>query len=93
MDIKYTDRFWQDLERTLVYIICEFYMPMAARNISNTIFKNISNLQIFPYMGKRYRNPYRMLIVKKYIIFYLVKDDYVEIHRIIHHRQSRRNLF
>lgn len=51
---------------------------------------SISNLASDPYLGRvprdiRLENKgYRMLVVDKYLVFYVVKEQTVQIRRIIH---------
>lgn len=53
--------------------------------------KPISNLEYFPYMGKKISNSnLRYLIFKNYLIFYSVNDQNVEIQRVIHKNQKLR---
>ena len=73
--------------------------PRAAEKMLDRLEKAIDRLSTFPFLGKipdddelRRRN-YRMLIVSKYLVFYQVKKDIVEIHRIIDGARDYRHLF
>lgn len=64
--------------------------PSAAADLLEKIDHSISLLASNPYLGVipkdiRLKNKgYRMLIVEKYLVFYIVKDKTVQIRRIIH---------
>ncbi|MCP5102821.1 MAG: type II toxin-antitoxin system RelE/ParE family toxin [bacterium] len=64
--------------------------PSAAANLLEKIDNSISLLSSNPYLGvipkdTRLRDKgYRMLIVEKYLVFYIVKDKTVQVRRIIH---------
>ncbi len=56
---------------------------------------HILNLKNHPFLGRIPRDEklkefgYRVLIIESYLVFYMVRDKTIEIHRIIH---SSRNL-
>jgi addiction module RelE/StbE family toxin len=94
-EIKYLSSFKQDLESIIDYISQTLEAPQAALNLLDTIEKSIENLKCFPFAHRRYRPikpisaEYRVLTVKNYLVFYVVLEETVEIHRIIY---SKRNL-
>jgi addiction module RelE/StbE family toxin len=72
--------------------------PRAADKMIDRIDNAIDRLTLTPFAGKipdddelRNRN-YRMLIVGKYLVFYVVKERVVEIHRIIHGARDYKHL-
>jgi len=72
--------------------------PRAADKMINRFETAIGRLAHSPFAGKvpdddelRRRN-YRMLIVGKYLVFYIVKENAVEIHHIIHGARDYKHL-
>ena len=92
--INYLPAAKQDLEEIINYIQSD--NPDAALNLINNIDKNILQLKDFPCMGKipeddhLQSKEYRMLIVKNYIVFYVVFENEreIEIRRIIHGKRK-----
>lgn len=83
--IKYTERAIIELNSIYNYIYYNLANPIAAIRFREQIPKPISNLEYFPYMGKKILNSnFRYLIFKNYLIFYSVNNQNVEIQRIIH---------
>jgi len=71
--------------------------PSAAKSFINKIDKSISKLEAFPQMSVVPKDDrlemlgYRMLVIDSYLVFYVIKENIVEIRRIIH--GSRRYSF
>lgn len=59
---------------------------------------NILNLRNHPFLGRIPRDEklkefgYRVLIIESYLIFYMVRDKTVEIHRVIHGSRNLDNI-
>ena len=91
--IFYNKRAKIELEDAYNYIFFNLANPIAAKKFKFNIIKSISNLQIFPFMGKRYnKTEFRFIYFKNYLIFYSVKNQKVEIQRIFHKRQNFKNI-
>lgn len=64
--------------------------PANADKFIRKLDQQILNLKNHPSMGRiprdeRLKNTgYRVLIIESYLVFYMVRDKTVEIHRIIH---------
>lgn len=87
--IIYTKRAKVELENLYNYIYFNLANPIVAKRFKANIIKPISNLEYFPYMGKKISNSnFRYLIFKNYLIFYSVNNQNVEIQRIIHKNQK-----
>ena len=87
--IIYTKRAKVELENLYNYIYFNLANPIAAKRFKANIIKPISNLEYFPYMGKKILNSkFRYLIFKNYLIFYSVNNQSVEIQRRIHKNQK-----
>jgi len=98
-DINYLPSAEKDLNDIMSYIQSD--NPKVALNLLNDIDKNISQLETFPFKGKKpdddylQSKGYRMLIVNSYIIFYIVFENKkeIEIRRIIHGKRKYKFLF
>lgn len=93
-EINYLPIAKNDLEEIIEYIQKD--SPAIALDFLNKIDKTISQLSDFPYMGAIPKNKhlqskgYRMLIIKNYLIFYVVYDNIqeIEIRRILHGKRK-----
>ncbi len=92
MSTEYEIFYLQTAERDL-YEIFDYIKkdnPSAASSMLEKIDKAVSQLSINPEIGVVPRNTrlrnlgYRMLIVEKYLVFYVVKEKSVHIRRVIH---------
>lgn len=90
--IEYLPIAQKDLTEIIEYIQND--NPSAALNLLDQIDETVSKLEDFPLMGQVPKDRrleylgYRMLIVDNYLIFYVVKDNYVEIRRILHGKRK-----
>ena len=88
--IKYLPLAKNDLSNIVDYIIDILKAPKAALDLVDAFESSISRLAKFPYSCRVYRPiqqldaEYRILSVKNYIVFYLVTEHEVEIHRIVY---------
>jgi plasmid stabilization system protein ParE len=84
-----------DLNNIVKYISNDLDAPMTAAKLRLEFDQKISNLRKNPLRYRVYipllklKHEYRKLPVKSYSVFYIVKKDTVEIHRILY---SRRNI-
>lgn len=75
----------KDLTDIANYISDHLKVPKAAMDLLNALDVSISRLEQFPYSCKVYqpiekqKNEYRLLLVKNYAVFYVVKEQMVEI--------------
>jgi addiction module RelE/StbE family toxin len=90
--IEYLPIAEQDLTNIIEYITLD--SPQSALKLLDEIDESILKLEDFPYMGinprdtRLQRLKYRILVVSNYLVFYVVKDDYVEIRRILHGKRK-----
>jgi addiction module RelE/StbE family toxin len=93
-EIKYLPSFQQELNAIVEYIIFTLEAPQAALNLLDELEKSINNLKTFPLAHRLYRpvkpiqTEYRVLTVKNYLVFYVVLDETIEIHRIIYRKRN-----
>ena len=86
--IRYLSTAQKDLDEIFDYILRD--KPSAALSMLEKFDHSISQLSLNPELGvipkdDRLKNlGYRMLIVEKYLIFYVVKARTIQIRRIIH---------
>ncbi|HEY5561575.1 MAG TPA: type II toxin-antitoxin system RelE/ParE family toxin [Clostridiaceae bacterium] len=89
LKLKYLPLSLNDLRNITDYIVYTIKAPKAAMDLINEFESSISQLQQFPYSCRTYQpiekleTEYRMLPIRNYLVFYLVTDQNVEIHRII----------
>jgi len=89
--VEYLPAAREDLLDIFEYILMD--NPDAAADFIDRIDTTISRLGSFPAMGPIPNDDrlqlfgYRMLIIEKYIAFYVILDDVIEIRRIIHGRR------
>ncbi|ADG81058.1 type II toxin-antitoxin system RelE/ParE family toxin [Thermincola potens] len=86
----------QDITDIILYISDQLNAPKAAMDLLEALEYSISLLRDFPYAHKIYRpikplgEDYRMLIVKNYAVFYVVREEekIVEVYRIIYAKMN-----
>ena len=77
-----------------MYIIDNLKSPKAAMDFINTLDKSILRLKQYPYSCKLYQPQesleieYRFLPVKNYLVFFVVTENIVEIHRIVYAKMN-----
>jgi plasmid stabilization system protein ParE len=97
-EIKYSDLFYRDLSSILNYIKYELENRTAANYLFDEIMKEISNRAYNPESYEKYfstrkrKNTYYRIYVKNYTIFYVVRNNVMEVRRIIYSRPNLRNI-
>lgn len=92
--IKYTATFINQFNDILKYFINKLKNKVAAENFYNKVITEIERRSENPesyakYMsGKKRKNIYYRIYVRNYTIFYIVRDNTMEIRRILY---SKRN--
>jgi toxin ParE1/3/4 len=90
--IELVSRVHFDMKEIYEYIAA--YNHSAAMSFLCNVDRAISHLAEFPDIGAVPKHPkvakrgYRMLIVDKYLIFYIVVGDVVQIHRVIYDKRN-----
>lgn len=80
----------EDLRGISDYIADALQAPKAAVDLLDAMEESISRLQQFPFSCRVYQpidyleNEYRFLPVNNYLVFYVVKEQVVEIHRVVY---------
>ena len=92
--IKYLPIAQKDLQNITFYILDNLKSPKAATDFIDTLDKSILRLKQYPYSCKLYQpqepleSEYRFLPVKNYLVFYVVAENIIEIHRIIYAKMN-----
>lgn len=81
----------QDLEDVVDYL-SQFYASTAIKQYDRIVSK-IQELPRFlemceEYGAGHYHFAYRRMVVNDYLVFYVVLDDAIEIHRILHGKKD-----
>lgn len=81
----------QDLEDVIDYL-SQFHANTAIKQYDRIVSK-IQELPRYPEMYKEYgtghyRFNYRKMVVDDYLVFYVVLDEAIEIHRILHGKRD-----
>jgi plasmid stabilization system protein ParE len=93
-EIVYLPLALADLEEIFHYIVNKLEAPQAAQNLRNEIDATVHNLIQYPYAHALYRSQkplkseYRKLSVKNFYLFYVVKKNTIEIHRVIYAKRN-----
>ena len=86
--------FVDDLNEITDYIADTLKNPIAANkmidDIESAIYKRLPMCKSFPKFPslKEREHPYYYIIVKNYIVFYVVIDDVMEVRRIMYNRRN-----
>jgi toxin ParE1/3/4 len=88
LPIRYLATAERDLDDIFEYILQD--NPVAASSLLEEIDQSISHLSCNPEFGvvpkddRLKRMGYRVLIVRKYLVFYVVKSESIQIRRVLH---------
>ena len=97
-EIKYSPLFYNDLEKITDYIKNKLNNVIAANNLLNEIEKEIEKRRYNPssyekfLTNKKRKYIYYRIYVKRYIIFYIVEDNVMEVKRIIYRKRNMERL-
>ena len=96
--IKYTATFINQFNNITKYFIYKLKNKIAAENFYNEVINKIEKRSENPEGFEKYRsrrkrkNTYYRIYVKNYTIFYVVKNNTMEIRRILYSRRNFDNL-
>ena len=94
MQIIYKKTAIDDLLNIESYIISQFNNKQAAQKLKSTLVNAIALLKDNPYLGPKLSDRFNMdtslryLVVSKQLVFYNIKNDNIEIIRILDSRQD-----
>ena len=92
--VKYLPLFYNDLDKITDYIVYKLNNEIVANNFVNELENEINKRAYNPEAYEKYqstrkrKDTYYRIFVKNYIVFYTVKNDIMEIRRILY---SKRN--
>ena len=100
MSSKYSIRYLPSAERDLISILDWIARdnPRRAVDFVEHIEKRLTKLETHPYIGSVPRHPrlreygYRVLVIDKYLAFYVVRGKTVTLHRVIHGSRHYKDL-
>lgn len=97
-DIKYSDLFYKDLNSILDYIKYELQNLVAANNLFDEVIQEVSNRAYNPDSYETYhsirkrKSTYYRIYIKNYTIFYVIKDNTMEVRRMIYSKRNLKNI-
>ena len=94
MKVLFKQTALEDIRSASDYLIEQFQNEAAAKKLREMLFHSAMLLEEHPYLGAALREKYdvdtdlRFLISARYLIFYRVLEDHVEITRVLDGRQD-----
>ena len=92
--IKYTDTFVKQFNNILRYFIYKLQNKIAAENFYDEVIKEIERRSEYPDIFEKYnsrrkrKNIYYRIYVRNYTIFYIVKDNVMEVRLILINKKN-----
>jgi len=92
--VRYLPIAQKDLQDVILYLLDNLKSPKAAMDFIETLDKSILRLRQYPYSCRLYQPQkpleceYRFLPVKNYLVFYIVTENIIEVHRIIYSKMN-----
>jgi len=93
-EIRYLPSFQQELNAIVEYIAFTLEAPQAALNLLDELERSVNNLKLYPLAHRLYhpvkpiQTEYRVFTVKNYLVFYVILEEIIEIHRIIYKKRN-----
>mgnify|MGYP000458210247 FL=1 len=98
-EIKYLPLFYKDLDQITDYIMYKLNNEIAANNFVNELEKEINKRAYNPVSYEKYisirkrKYTYYKIYVKNYTVFYTVKDNIMEVRRILYSKRNFNKVF
>lgn len=95
-NLKYTSLFYEDLNKITDYIVYNLNNILAANRLVESVEDEIKKRLECPLAYEKYiskykrKNIYYRIYVKNFIIFYIVKDNIMEVRRIQYNKRNLR---
>lgn len=96
--ITYLPLFYKDMDKITKYIAKRLKNRIAADNLINEVIQKIEKRAYNPNGYEKYssstirKNTYYRLYIKNYIVFYIVKNNIMEVRRILYNKRNFNNL-
>ncbi len=93
--VRYLPLAEEDVLEAAAYLAEVLDAPKAAAELLDELDKTVQRIAEFPYSYPLYRSnrpiqaELRMATVKKYVLYYAVTEDGVELRRFLHGRRDR----
>ena len=87
MKVRYVSAALRDIASAIEYI--RDRNPLAAEQLLAEFERVTFRLQTTPFIGAPSEHGFRMLVVKSYVLFYVVQSEEVQILYVRHGRQRR----
>lgn len=97
-DIKYSELFYRDLNSIINYIKYELENTIAAKKLLDEVIQKVYNRADNPEAYEKYfstrkrKNTYYKIYIKNYTIFYVVKENIMEVRRMLYSRRNIKNI-
>ena len=97
-EIRYTSTFINQFNNILKYFVNKLNNKIAAENFYKKVVREIEKRSESPESYKKYseikkrKNAYYRIYVNNYTIFYIVKDNAMELRKIIYSKRDFNNL-
>lgn len=97
--IKYLPLFYKDLDKIINYIMYQLDNEIASNNFVNELEKEIEKRAYNPDSYEKYKSnrrrqyTYYKIYIKNYTVFYTVKDNIMEVRRILYSRRNFDKLY
>lgn len=98
IQIRYLPSFYKDLEKIIKYIRYKLNNTIAAKELLKDIENEIEERRYNPKAYEKYesnkkrKDIYYKIHIKSYIVFYIVKDETMEVRRILHGRRDLKKI-
>lgn len=98
-EIKYLPLFYKDLDQITDYIMYKLNNKIAANNFVNELEKEINKRAYNPVSYEKYisirkrKYTHYKIYVKNYTVFYTVKDNIMEVRRILYSKRNFNKVF
>ena len=95
--IIYLPLFYKDLNKITKYITKKLKNRIAADNLLTEVKQKIEKRAYSPtsyeiYSSTKRKHIYYRLYIKNYIVFYIVKDNIMEVRRILYNKRNFYNI-
>lgn len=93
-DIKYLPLFYNDLEKIIEYIIYQLDNKIAANNFIDELEEKINKRAYNPKVYEKYisakerQYTYYRIYIKNYTVFYTVRDNVMEVRRLLYSKRK-----
>jgi len=94
-NVIYTPSAKKDIDGAVTYLFFNLSAPQAARDLVRELDGAVKRVMEHPYAGSLYRtdramrDEIRWVLVKGFVLYYVVTEDTIQIRRFLHGKQDR----